>query len=259
MSGAEADPRPAAVTVVAVPGNGGGASRFAAAGSFLPPDVRLRPVTLPGLAGVPPEPELGSLRACAGWLLARVEAEPRPRVVLGHGVGGAIALELAQVAAPAIDGLVLHAPVGARLRSRRFPRLMALPGARALGRRAFAARGLRPLWRRLLFTRPVPPERLERFFAEYADSPSFARLFDLVTPEWFESLRPVHVPAALLWGERDRVLDVDQVGDFRPLLPGCLVSLPGRWGHFPMIEDPEAYAREVAAVARRLVADGGPR
>ncbi|HSB62349.1 MAG TPA: alpha/beta hydrolase, partial [Vicinamibacteria bacterium] len=151
----------------------------------------------------------------------------------------------------------LHAPVGAGLRSRRFPRLMALPGARRLGQWAFSTPLLRPLWRRRLFSRPVPRDYADRFFAEYRASAAFARMFDLITPGWFESLRPVPVPSALLWGERERVLTVDQAEAFRPLLPGCLVSLPGRWDHFPMIEEPEAYAREVCALARKLAGGEG--
>ena len=54
------------------------------------------------------------------------------------------------------------------------------------------------------------------------------------------------------------MLTVDQVGAFRALLPGCLVSLPGRWDHFPMVEDPEAYATEIVALARKLTVDVTP-
>jgi alpha-beta hydrolase superfamily lysophospholipase len=83
---------------------------------------------------------LRTLRDYAGHLAASVEQQPRPRVVLGHGIGGSIALELAQEYASSIDGLILHAPVGARLDRRWFPQLMAVPGARELGRRLFASR-----------------------------------------------------------------------------------------------------------------------
>jgi pimeloyl-ACP methyl ester carboxylesterase len=229
---------PPLLTLVALHGNGGGAFRFARVEPFVPADVRFRPVTLPGFASVPRDPTLTTLRAYAerlrGWLLA----ERRPRVLLGHGIVGSIALELAQFAS--------------RLGSRLLPRLMALPGARSLGRWAFSTRLLRPFWRRRLFSRPVPRDYTNRFFAEYRACSVFAQMFELVTPDWFASLRPVPVKAALLWGERERVLTVDQLEAFRALLPGCFVSLPGRWDHFPMIEEPEAYAREVSALARKL-------
>ncbi len=243
---------PKHLTLVALHGNGGGAFRFARVEPFVPADVRFRPVTLPGFASVPRDPTLTTLRADAERLREWLLAEPRPRVLLGHGIGGSIALELAQFASDSMDGLILHAPVGARLGSRLFPRLMALPGARRLGPWVFSARLLRPFWRRRLFSRPVPRDYTDRFFAEYRACSVFAQMFELVTPDWFASLRPVPVKAALLWGERERVLTVGQLDAFRALLPGCFVSLPGRWDHFPMIDEPEAYAREVSALARKL-------
>ncbi len=240
------------LTLVALHGNGGGAFRFARVEPFVPLDVRFRPVTLPGFASVPRDPTLTSLRAYAERLRECLRAEPRPRVLLGHGIGGSIALEAAQFASNEMDGLILHAPVGARLGPRLLPRLMALPGAGRIGPWVFSSRPLRPFWRRRLFSRAVPRDYLERFFAEYRACSVFSQMFGLITPAWFASLRAVSVRAALLWGERERVLMVDQLDAFRPLLPGCLVSLPGGWDHFPMIEDPEAYAREISALARKL-------
>jgi pimeloyl-ACP methyl ester carboxylesterase len=63
----------------------------------------------------------------------------------------------------------------------------------------------------------------------------------------------------VLWGERDRVLDADQRGDYARLLPRAReVSVPG-WGHFPMLDRPEAYARMLVELTRGLVpADDHP-
>jgi pimeloyl-ACP methyl ester carboxylesterase len=243
---------PSAVTVVAVHGNGGGAFRFERMKPHVPDGVRLVAVTLPGFGDAPADPTLTTLGAFAQHLERLVDAEPRPRLLLGHGIGASIALELAQTSPGSADGFIFHAPVGARLESRWFPRLMRLPGARTLGRRLFAASLLRPFWRARLFRHPVPASYLERFFEEYRSCAVFGSMFDLLTAEWFRGLKPIDAKTALLWGERDSVLGVDQAAAFRPLLPGALVSFPGRWGHFPMIDAPEAYAREIAAIARRL-------
>jgi pimeloyl-ACP methyl ester carboxylesterase len=81
----------------------------------------------------------------------------------------------------------------------------------------------------------------------------------VLTPRWQSSLRPVSLPAALLWGERDRVLPVRGVEVFRALLPGALVSLPARWGHCPMLDDPSGYAREICAVVSILLGGRRPR
>src|SRR3954451_8313033 len=160
-----ADRRPP--TLIALAGNGGGAFRFDLVVPHLPEEVRVRAITLPGFAGVPRDPELRSMRNYAAALHGMVGGEERPIVLLGHGIGGAIMLEYVQRYADEVAGLILHAPVGTRLDTRLFPRLMGLPGARALGKALISARLLRPLFRRRLFSRPLPPEVTERFFEEY--------------------------------------------------------------------------------------------
>jgi pimeloyl-ACP methyl ester carboxylesterase len=225
----------------------------------MPPDVRLVAVTLPGFADRPADPAIRSLADFADALGRLMEAEPRPRIVLGHGIGGSIALEMIQDRAASLDGLILHAPVGTRLERRLFPRLMAVPGARALGRRLFAARLLRPIWRRVLFSRTIPRAYLDRFFEEYGQCAVFSQMFDLITPTWFRGLRPIDLPSALLWGEDERLLTVDQVDDYRRLLPRALVRRVPGWGHFPMIEQPAGYAREIAVLARTILDREPPR
>jgi pimeloyl-ACP methyl ester carboxylesterase len=94
---------------------------------------------------------------------------------------------------------------------------------------------------------------VNRFFDEYRHCTVFAQMFELITPAWFAGLRPIDLPAALLWGEQERLLHVDQVRDYQALLPNSLVRIVPGWRHFPMIEQPEAYAGEIVALARELV------
>jgi pimeloyl-ACP methyl ester carboxylesterase len=252
-----AGPSSQAVTLVAVHGNGGGAHRFARVAPHLPPDVVLVAVTLPGFAGVPADRALRTLADFADCLAGLVSDRPRPRIVLGHGVGGSIALELVQRRPDLLDGLILHAPVGTRLDRRVIPRLMAIPGARLLARRLFASHLLRPIFRRLLFSCVVPPAYVDRFFEEYRACAVFGQMFDLITPAWFRGLRPTVLPSALLWGEAERLLSVEQLADFQTLLPCAVTRRVRGWGHFPMVEQPGEYAAEVAALARRLAGSGG--
>lgn len=252
-AGADAAPGDRAITLLAVHGNGGGAHRFARVEPLMPPDVRLVAVTLPGFAAVPADPSLRTLADFADYLGTLLAAIPRPRIVLGHGIGGSMALELVRRRSDALDGLILHAPVGTRLDRRIFPRLMALPGARRLGQRLFASRTLRPVFRRLLFSRTVPAAYLDRFFEEYRQCSVFGSMFDVIAPEWFHRLQPVRLPSALLWGEDERLLSVDHVADYQALLPDAVVRLVPGWGHFPMIERPDEYATEVSALARTVV------
>lgn len=219
----------------------------------MPADIAFRALTLPGFDGRPADPALSTASDYATRLAAKLAEEPRPRILLGHGIGGSLALQLVQDAPEAVDGLVLHAPVGARLGSRRLPWLMNLPGARRVGPMLFGAPLLRPVLGRLLFTRPLPAALQRRFFTAYRRCAAFGQSFDLFTPAWFATLRPVDLPAALLWGGRDRVLSPSHAADFRALLPaGRMRFVPG-WGHFPMIDQPRAYATEISRLARELL------
>ena len=241
------------LSIVAVHGNGGGAFRFARLHRHFPDTVNFQAMTLPGFADVPSDPRLQHLGDYASRVHQVAQEMNRPCVVLGHGIGASILLELAQHESTGIDAMILHAPVGARLSTRWFPRLMSLPGAREVGRRLFASHLLRPLLKRLLFSQPVPAAIIDRFFDEYGQCRAFSQMFDLITAEWFDTLCPVQLPAALLWGERERVLSPDQMHDYLTLLPNCMTVTVPHWDHFPMIEQPEDYATTVVSLAHKLL------
>jgi pimeloyl-ACP methyl ester carboxylesterase len=241
------------LTVVAVHGNGGGAFRFELVKPFVPADINFQAITLPGFADTPPDPDLKSLHDYAVYLSRFCALLPRPLVLLGHGIGGTIILELAQHFSGSFDGIILHAPVGARLESRLFPFLMAIPGARRLGQFLFSSKFARPIFKKLLFSHPVPTDYINRFFDEYRHCSVFAQMFDLISPEWFNGLRPLTTPAVVLWGKRERVLNAGQADDYRLILPKGRIVLVSDWDHFPMIEQPEDYMREISTLARDLV------
>ncbi len=244
--------------VVAVHGNGGGAERFARAAPRMPDDVALHPITLPGFGDRPADPAVVTLRDHAEALAALAEDAPRPRVLLGHGIGGSLILELLQVRPAVADAVILHAPVGADLDERRVPRaLRRRPWLAEVLRRAIATRALRPLLARAALTAEIPAADRDALFEGYRRAASFALMWQLIGPEWFAALAPTSLPSALLWGERERVLDVRQVRAFTRLLPDAVVRTVPGWDHFPMLDQPDAWAAEVADLARVLV--GAPR
>lgn len=244
----------APLTLIALHGNGGSAQRFALCAPYMPPEVHFVPLTMDGFGAVPRNPALKRMRDYAERLAGLVVPERRPRLLLGHGIGGAFVLELIQHQPEIVDAIILHAPVGTRLESRRFPKLMKLPFMRALGKWLISEPLLRPLWRRLLFRQPVPNDYLQQFFSAYRHCAAFGQMFDLITAEWFKGLRPSSVPAGLLWGGRERVLSVEHVEDYKALLPRHVVRIVPEWDHFPMIEQPAQYAAEVSALAQRVLA-----
>lgn len=238
------------ITVVAVHGNGGGGFRFARARDHVPGDVRFEAITLPGFGGRPADPALRDLPDYAEQLWREIEHLPRPLVVLGHGIGGSIALDMVQ--RHPVDGLILHAPVGTRLDRRWFPRLMRPEAVRRLIQWGISSRLTRPVVGRRFFGSSVPDDYVARFLDEYGRADSFSQMFDIITSDWWEGLHPVDLPAVMLWGSRDRVLGADQLADYRELLPRAATDVVPGWGHFPMVDDPETYATVIVEWARRL-------
>lgn len=252
MNNARRDAPDTPTTVVAVHGNGGGASRFDRLLGRQPDRIRIDAVTLPGFGGVPADPALHSVADYADRLGDLVAVHDQP-ILLGHGIGGSIALDLASRRPDLLGGLILHAPVAANLDRRLFPRVMATRPMRSLARRLVAARPFRPLWRRLFFPSGAPRETLDRFFDGYRHCEAFGQMFEIIDARWFEGLEPVRdVPTVLLWGEHDRVLRSGQSAAVTAKLPNADVVLQPGWDHFPMIEQPEEYARAIAELAVRL-------
>ncbi len=239
------------ITLVAVHGNGGGGFRFARVQPHVPDGIRFEAVTLPGFGGRPGDPALRTLPDYAEALWREIEHLPRPLVVLGHGIGGSIALDMVQ--RHDVDALVLHAPVGTRLDTRWFPRLMKPEPVRSLIKWGISSRITRPLVGRRFFSRNVPVDYRDEFLDEYGRADSFSQMFDIITPEWWNALRPVDLPALMLWGSDDAVLGADQVADYKALLPRTWVDVVPGWGHFPMVEGPADYATVIADWAERLI------
>jgi len=243
------------VTIIAVHGNGGGGERFTLIGPHLEQmddTVSLHAPTLPGFGGLPLG-RVDDLDALADALATEVRSVEGPRILLGHGIGGSVALHLLGRDPAVADGLILHAPVGTRLDTRWFPRLMRPSWIRNLVPRVIANPLARPILRRLAL-RQVDPDVADRVLAAYGRAEAFGKMFEWLTAEWFDGL-PVQadLPAIVLWGQRDGVLDADQRGDYHRLLPRAREVTVPDWGHFPMLDRPEAYARTIAALARELV------
>ncbi|MEM7802804.1 MAG: alpha/beta hydrolase, partial [Chloroflexota bacterium] len=241
--------------LVAVHGNGGGGFRFERMHPYIPDHVDFLAPTLPGFADVPRDPALKSMRDYAAKLRELIgEQNGRPLVLLGTGIGGSICLEYIQHYRA--DGLILHAPVGTRLDERLFPRLMKLPGMTNLGQWLFSTPLTRPAFKRLLFVdyAAIPRDYLNRFFDEYRSNTVFGQMFDIINSAWWNALKYSEIPAALLWGERERVLSVDQLEDYKALLPNHIVRTVPEWDHFPMIESPQEYAEVVIQLAKELIA-----
>ena len=62
------------------------------------------------------------------------------------------------------------------------------------------------------------------------------------------------VSTLVLWGSRDRVIDVSCATRFAELIPNCELTILNDVGHVPMVEVPvETAARQVAFIESHLL------
>lgn len=248
-------------SLMAVHGNGGGGDRFRWMAPHLPPDIALHAPTLPGFGGVQADPSLTDVAGYGGVLGAELMGLPRPRVVLGSGIGGSFALELLRTHGHEIAGLILHAPVGPRLDTRLFPRMMRRTAVAEAARRLIGSQHLRPLLARRFFAPQTPTNRVDSVLGGYERCTVFAQQFQIITAGWWASLPASDVPAVVLWGARERVLSSDMAADMAQVLTDFEIQVVPGWDHFPMIDTPAHFADVVASTTRDLLARErrGPR
>ena len=150
-------------------------------------------MTLPGFAGtaLPSNPTMATFTdAIATAVETRaVERTNSGIVLLGTGIGGSIALDAVARTPGLVDGLILHAPVGANLDQRWFPRVMANTYIRRAAKWAIGSWGVRQVGKRILFD---DPDYADRFLFEYRRADGFELFFDL---ERFEHRRRAVVAA----------------------------------------------------------------
>ena len=71
-------------------------------------------------------------------------------------------------------------------------------------------------------------------------------------PKLRHRLHRITVPTQLLWGAEDRVVTPDYGRRFAAAIPGATFSLIERAGHYPHIEQPEAFGAAIDAFAASL-------
>ena len=212
----------------------------------------------PGFSGTP-RPDWCARIADLAWAyLALIEQLDLSQVILvGNSVGGWIAAEIALRGSRRVAGLVLLNAVGVGTGDPARPIVdpMALPPADRLAR-AFHDPGR--------FARMPPAPEAAAVLAEdqrtlrvYAGEPF------MHDPGLSLRLARLNLPAFVVWGESDRIVDPSYGRRFADSIPNAAFHPVADAGHFPQVEQPRRVAgliielaREVRTRTERPVGDG---
>jgi pimeloyl-ACP methyl ester carboxylesterase len=247
LVGGDGDP------LVLVHGLGGAAANWLALVPSLLPGRRLLVPELAGHGGSSPLPAAPSLNAFADRLALVMEREGvAPAPVVGHSLGGAIALRLAIRRPELVSALVLAGAAGISSAGRRARYALAVTGIVKPGRRIAPHRRLvarSATLKRLVFGRwgaadppALSPELVEAYLAgpaDHTDTVSAAKA--LVRDDLRPDLDRVRCRSLVLWGARDNQLPVEDAFEYARRL-GARLRVIADCGHLLIAERPEACA-----------------
>jgi pimeloyl-ACP methyl ester carboxylesterase len=225
-------------------------------------DRQVVTLDLPGFgASAPADPgfdlEAVAARVARGLAGHGVQA---PFDLVGHSLGGAVALTLAARRPRLIRRLVLVAPAGLRP----LPRIAAWALGAGAGGLYAARRRLAPLadlsWgRRLLLALTaddgarLTPTQARTILQASAQA---QRIGPALATAVERDLRPLlsqtRAPLGLVWGQRDRTVPRYLADEILAVRPDAVMEEIARSGHVPMVERPEAFADALRSVLRRL-------
>jgi pimeloyl-ACP methyl ester carboxylesterase len=174
--------------------------------------------------------------------------------IVGHSMGGAIALQMAFSRPNMLDKLVLVDALGFGTRAHVALRLMALP---FIGERMIrpSRKGTKNLFKTAFFNPAVLTEEMIDFVIETAGLPGYGEAF-LSAGRSFSSVwgvkrkfvqsivdnaRRLRCPTLVIWGKQDKLLPVEHAHVADSVIANAKLQLFDACGHLPQLEHPEAF------------------
>lgn len=200
------------------------------------------PIELPGM-GKNRSPRHKSLTDLAEALLDQTQPGQR---IFAVGINALVVLHAIGLRPGHFSETILLAPVGAFLWQRSFVKVMSLwPIRKTI---LFLLRNFPALFKRKFTRLNWTKAQLERMGEGYRHCRSFEDYFHFTSPldalDFFEHIRD---KITLVWGEEDAVLNKTQLSAWAGILPRAdlHVSIQPNWGHYPYIDAPEAFAKQM--------------
>jgi pimeloyl-ACP methyl ester carboxylesterase len=239
-------------------------------------DYRVITVDLPGFGRSAPVGEDFDLSAVAAAILhgLREHGVLEPFALVGHSLGGGVAIQLAAEHPDALASLTLVAPAGLRpfppaianiIASGRLATLLANSADAFLAVRRGAAPLTDLVWgRRLLLGLAVadganvPPAvargMLDASLSARRTGPALATI---ITTDLRPLLRDIAAPIGVIWGEADMTVPIRGLDDLLGERPDARVIRLPETGHVPMVERPEAFMAALTRLIRNDTTTAG--
>ena len=248
-----------------VHGLGGAASNWCELAPLLAPRWRLLIPDLPGHAGSSPFPAAPTLNPFADVVAAMAEREGMlPAPIVGHSLGGVVALRLALRRPEAVTALVLAATAGISSSTRVKETWVTLLVLARPARLVAPHRGLiaRVSWLRypvfghweVADPPSLAPRAVEGFLVGprlHTDIRDAGRA--LVRADTRTDLHRVRCPALVVWGARDRIVPLQDGYEYARRLRAPLRVVPD-CGHLLIGERPDACAHAIESFLAPLAA-----
>jgi pimeloyl-ACP methyl ester carboxylesterase len=201
------------------------------------------PRTLPGYAGVVTE------------LLDALDVPAA--TFIGNSMGGFIAAELGLMAPDRVNGLVLVAAAGMSRRYVLPTAFLRTPIGIAITRivlgadpvRGRALRAAAPIVGRAVFAHVdrLPPDEVQRLAAGLGRAGAYRAFRACVRHDHRDELHRLTCPTLVVWGRRDRLMSVRNAYRYGRAIAHAQVLVYPEAGHFPQIENPGLFNRDLAA------------
>jgi len=219
---------------------GGGPQTVAAFAELLSSRARVVTPTHPGFAGTARPGALASVRELAALYVALLDAMDLTGVtVVGNSIGGWIAAEMALLHSPRIGSVILVDAAGIEVPGHPVADFfsLTLDQVSQLSYHDPVKFGIDLASLPPAVQAAMPGNRAS--LAVYAGT-TFA------DPTLAGRLAGVTVPALVVWGEADRIVDPDYGRAYAAAIPGARFRLLAATGHLPQIETPDQLLAAIA-------------
>lgn len=226
--------------VLLLHGGGGPQSLGEFAGRLAARDARVISPVHPGFGGTPRPDSLATMAGLAAVyheLLDQLEL--RDVLVVGNSVGGWIAAELALLGSDRIGSVVLADAAGIEVAGHPVADIFAMTLDELAERSYYKPEAFR------IDPAAMTPEQQAVMAANRAALLVYAGGRSMTDGSLRSRLGHIRVPALVIWGANDRIIDPEYGQAYARAIPGARFVLLPETGHLPQLESPQRLLRAI--------------